>query len=177
MGRACKFWNPLSNKIVEIVDYHLDKYSNKYIAGCPLDLGLSESPYIELCDDEENDHQPTLSTMTQPPPTIDLDSNSITSSAGMPHSSPSMGISDSSLIMGVSNFNPIVVTLNSSQSMNAPRQKLPQFKSYQQLLHKIQRLPDYPPKVLSDAYLATIGESIYEPQTYIGAMSSLEASK
>jgi hypothetical protein len=117
MGRACKFWNPLSNKIVEIVDYHLDKYSNKYIAGCPLDLGLSESPYIELCDDEENDHQPTLSTMTQPPPTIDLDSNSITSSAGMPHSSPSMGISDSSLIMGVSNFNPIVVTLNSESSV------------------------------------------------------------
>jgi hypothetical protein len=31
--------------------------------------------------------------------------------------------------------------------------------------------------VLSDAYLATIGKSTYEPQTYIEAISSLKASK
>jgi hypothetical protein len=70
-----------------------------------------------------------------------------------------------------------ISTSSSSQNMNAPRQKLPWFKSYQQLLHETQRLLDYPPKVLSDAYLATIGKSTYEPQTYIEAISSLKASK
>ena len=166
-----------------------------------------------MCDDEEDDHQPTLSTTTQPPTTIDLDSDSITSSAGMPHCSPSMGIYDSSPIMGVLDFNPIIVapnsessvevsnsssstnieihdiikvhnqsassisTSSSSQNMNAPCHKLLWFKSYQQLLHETHILLDYPSKVLSDAYLATIGKSIYEPQTYIEAMSSLKASK
>jgi hypothetical protein len=60
-------------------------------------------------------------------------------------------------------------------SQNQPQQRQPRFKTITQILQDTVRQPNYPPHVLFDAYLATIGESMYEPQTLQKAMNSPKA--
>jgi hypothetical protein len=84
----------------------------------------------------------------------------------------SMGAIEVSTEASTEDPNSQEVSEATNDSQNLPRQRHLRFKTMNQLLQNTIRLPDYPREVLSDAYLATIGESMYEPQTLQEAMTS-----
>lgn len=62
-----------------------------------------------------------------------------------------------------------------SQNLNKPHSCEPRFKMVHQFLWRTNHLPDYPTLVVLDAFLAIVGKSMHEPQTYSGAMNSLDS--
>jgi hypothetical protein len=196
-NKAYRFWNPITNQIIESADYRLDEYSSKYIEGSPSDPGVHNPSFIEFnsddLDDLDDNPLPSFSASVGEhlvgEHSVDQHSvgehsvgeRSMGAQSMGEHSIGQQPIEEPSaefFYVGESSRQtsslPSASNPSSSLSQNRPRLRSPHYKTIEALLRQTQRLPDYP-KQVSDAYLATIGESIHESQTYEEAVASNDA--
>ena len=153
-SRAYRFWEPVTDKIIESADYTIDEKSGKYRPNFPPDLGIE--PYTTISIDPFTPEIDHVIPFQHP---IEVISNTSNEGMGDLNSSgscsqitpdtdlPNCMIDDSNQTLpavGVS-LDPIVVHSSVVELDDANDEPLDsKFRSIQELLNCTPRLPDYP---------------------------------
>ena len=194
-SKAYRFWEPLTDKIIESSDYTINEKSGKYDPSFPSDLGRDN--YIHLTIDIVFPTSDSITVSPSIPDTIDDSSNenledfpisgsedqvpSPDRTIPIPEEDTSLSSDVSILPSTDSNIlSPAVGVINPTHLQDEPNNpQLPDYSNFPDLPEE-PNLPDLskldPMHLdairLSNALIASVGEAISEPQTYHEAISS-----